>query len=131
MRNRTPKLPLHRGLRTAGCTLEIPKGKTATFYIAPQTPDTLTLTLVFLPNHPINEQEGLCVTVSCNGQMPQKIDYATKGRSEEWKENVLANRATRTLAFPIASNKSHKLAITALSDGVMLDCIEIKTNRKK
>lgn len=51
------------------------------------------------------------------------VSYETKGRSEEWKENVLRNQAIRKITLPVAKKKSHKLVIKALDEGVVLDQI--------
>ena len=131
LRNLTPNLPVHPFLGSCAGAIEIPKGKTAQYNIATQGRDSLKITLVFLPNHPINEGEGLKVSVACDGEKPQTADYATTGRSETWKENVLNNRATCTFSFPPARNNKRKLAITALTEGVVLDCIEILTDNKQ
>lgn len=83
--------------------------------------------LNFIPNHPINECDGLKVLASLGNGSPMVIDYSTKGRSEEWKENILNGKATRTLTFPINNLKNQDLKISALSDGIILDYIEVLT----
>ena len=54
---------------------------------------------------------------------PQVVSYHTKGRSEEWKENVLGNQAIKKIVLPISSKKKHKINIQALDEGVILDQI--------
>ena len=39
----------------------------------------------------------------------------------EWKENVLRNQAIRKVTLPINKQASHKLVITALDEGMVLD----------
>lgn len=60
-------------------------------------------------------------SISLDDAAPEVISYETKGRSEEWKENVLRNQAIRTVRLPISGKKSHKLVIKALDEGVILD----------
>ena len=60
-------------------------------------------------------------SISLDDAAPEVISYETKGRSEEWKENVLRNQAIRTVRLPVSGKKSHKLVIKALDEGVILD----------
>lgn len=73
--------------------------------------DSIEVELNFIPTHPIN---GKSLRVRVNGQT---IDYATQGRSEEWKENVLWNRATRVVRLP----KVKKLTLEPLDEGIIID----------
>ena len=73
-----------------------------------------------LPNHPV-VGENLSFSVSLDGNKPKVISYETKGRSEEWKENVLRNQAIRKVTIPVSKKKSHNLVIKALDEGVILD----------
>ncbi len=117
----------HYGLGHTGHAVEIPKGETVTYHIAPGNNDSIMIKLNFIPNHPINECDGLKVLASLGNGSPMVIDYSTKGRSEEWKENILNGKATRTLTFPINNLKNQDLKISALSDGIILDYIEVLT----
>jgi hypothetical protein len=47
------------------------------------------------------------------------------GRSEEWKENVLRNRAERTIQLSHLNRGHHTLKIYAIDPGVILDEIRI------
>lgn len=85
--------------------------------------DSMTVELRFLPTHPV-DGDSILVDVSV-GKAKNTIDYATHGRSEEWKENVLNNQAVKRRTFHIDGNKSNRLNITAQSDGVILDQIFI------
>ena len=73
-----------------------------------------------LPNHPVHGDK-LRFSVSLDGAEPEVIAYETKGRSEEWKENVLRNQAIRKIVLPVSGKKSHQLVIKALDEGVILD----------
>ena len=118
-------LVAHPGLGRAGYSVEIPRGAAATCSLGPAGADSVTVILSFLPNHPIVEGEGLKVAVSLDGSAPVVADYSTQGRSEEWKENVLNNRATRRFTLPCPQGRKPTLTITALTDGIILDSIEV------
>lgn len=117
---------VHKGLGYSADAVEIGKGtKVAYVSNSPSDADSLTLTLKFLPNHPVVEGEGLKVAVTIDGAKPVILDYATQGRSEEWKENVLRNQALRNVTFPANGKKRHRITVEALSEGVILDQLEI------
>lgn len=115
----------HPGLGRSGKAIELPKGEAETFDLGKLKGDSVTVVLSFLPNHPIVDGEGLKVSVSLDGNGAQTADYSTQGRSEEWKENILNMRAQRRFTFPLKGRKAHTLSITALTDGVILDEVEI------
>lgn len=118
-------LVAHPGLGRTGYSVEIPRGAAATCSLGSAGADTVTVILSFLPNHPIVEVDGLKVAVSLDGSAPVVADYSTQGRSEEWKENVLNNRATRRFTLPCPQGRKPTLIITALTDGIILDSIEV------
>lgn len=123
--NKGDKVIEHFGLGISGHAIEIPNGKSAIYHIPASETDSITIKLNFLPNHPINECEGLKFEVSLNHNNPYILDYSTKGRSEEWKENILNGRAERTVVFPASKEGDNKLEITALTEGIILDYIDI------
>ena len=55
-----------------------------------------------------------------NGPL-QIIDFKTIGRSEEWKQNVLRNRAERKLDLSYLESGAHSLRIYVIDPGVILD----------
>jgi alpha-L-fucosidase len=55
----------------------------------------------------------------------QTIDYATQGRSEEWKQNVLTNQAIRTTKHVVGKTLEHLLKIAAADDGVIIDQVKL------
>lgn len=113
----------HFGLGHTGHAVEIPKDNTVSYSISSCCGDSVEFVLNFLPNHPIAEGDGLKISVTLDDSVPLTFDYSTKDRSEEWKENVLNNRATRRFSFPIHKPGNHELKITALTEGVILDKI--------
>lgn len=103
----------------------IAQGETVEYKTTCALPDTIEVVLHFTPVHP---QDGgkLRVEVALDGAEPVVISYETKGRSEEWKENVLWNRATRRLLLPVVQGVSgHRLSVKALDPAIELDCIEL------
>ena len=98
----------------------INKGDALTFSFGSWKADSVEVDIRLLPNHPVHGEQ-LRFSVSLDGGEPQVISYETKGRSEEWKENVLRNQAIRKLVLPVSGKKSHRLVIKALDEGVVLD----------
>ena len=108
------------GLGYEGKAAEIRKGDALTFYFGNLKTDLLEVDIRLLPNHPV-QGDKLRISVSLDGAEPEVIAYETKGRSEEWKENVLRNQAIRKIVLPVTGKKSHQLVIKALDEGVILD----------
>ena len=98
----------------------IRKGSSLTFAFDDYGKDSVEVEIRLLPSHPLDEKQ-LRFAISVDEAVPQTVSYETKGRSEEWKENVLRNQAIRKVALPINKQASHKLVITALDEGVVLD----------
>ncbi|WP_287766885.1 glycosyl hydrolase 115 family protein [Bacteroides sp.] len=110
------------GLGYEGKAAEIRKGDALTFSFGNLKTDSLEVDIRLLPNHPV-QGDKLRISVSLDGAEPEVIAYETKGRSEEWKENVLRNQAIRKIVLPVSGKKSHQLVIKALDEGVILDQI--------
>lgn len=98
----------------------IRKGSSLTFAFDNYGKDSVEVEIRLLPSHPLDEKQ-LRFAISVDEAVPQTVSYETKGRSEEWKENVLRNQAIRKVTLPINKQASHKLVITALDEGVVLD----------
>ena len=98
----------------------IRKGSSLTFAFDDYGKDSVEVEIRLLPSHPLDEKQ-LRSAISVDEAVPQTVSYETKGRSEEWKENVLRNQAIRKVTLPINKQASHKLVITALDEGVVLD----------
>lgn len=85
----------------------------------------LEFEIQLLPVHPANDKE-IRIEVSVDGKSSQVIDYHTEGRSEEWKINVLHNRAVRRVTLSADSEKSaHELVIRPVDEEVKVQCIYI------
>lgn len=98
----------------------IRKGSSLTFAFDDYGKDSVEVEIRLLPSHPLDEKQ-LRFAISVDEAVPQTVSYETKGRSEECKENVLRNQAIRKVTLPINKQASHKLVITALDEGVVLD----------
>lgn len=98
----------------------IRKGSSLIFAFDDYGKDSVEVEIRLLPSHPLDEKQ-LRFAISVDEAVPQTVSYETKGRSEEWKENVLRNQAIRKVTLPINKQASHKLVITALDEGVVLD----------
>ncbi len=98
----------------------IRKGSSLTFAFDDYGKDSVEVEIRLLPSHPLDEKQ-LRFAISVDEAVPQTVSYETKGRSEEWKENILRNQAIRKVTLPINKQASHKLVITALDEGVVLD----------
>ena len=110
----------HEGLGYAGRAAGILMGKALTFSFSDWKADVVEVEVRLLPNHPVHGTQ-LRFSVSIDGAEPKVISYETKGRSEEWKENVLRNQAIRKIVLPVSGKKSHQLEIKALDEGGVLD----------
>lgn len=110
------------GLGYEGKSAGIRKNTSLVFTFDDCKTDSVEVEVRLLPNHPLDGKQ-LRFTLSVDKSAPQTVSYETKGRSEEWKENVLRNQAIRKVKLPVSKRKSHKLVIKALDEGVVLDQI--------
>lgn len=82
--------------------------------------------IVLLPTHPLNDERQLRLGVRVDGGALQTLSYATFGRSDEWKRNVLSNTAVRSLTFPQFAAGHHSIELFAMSPGLLVDRIEVR-----
>lgn len=114
------------GLGYEGKAVNILKGKGISFDFPEISADSIEVELYFLPSHPV-EGEYLRFTVTLDGKETSPVHYETKGRSEEWKENVLCNQAFRKIILPVSSRGTkHRLEVKALDEGVILDQVILR-----
>lgn len=78
-----------------------------------------------LPTHPINNNYGVRYALSIDNGPLKIVDIKTLGRSEEWKQNVLRNRAERKIEMSFLNAGKHSLKIYCVDPGVILDEIRI------
>jgi hypothetical protein len=89
------------------------------------TAATPQVTVFTLPTHPLNNKYSMRYAVSLDEGPLTVVDFKTVGRSEEWKRNVLSNRAERVIKMPFLNKGTHTLRIYCIDPGVMLDEIRI------
>ncbi len=112
------------GLGYEGKAATIPVGEVVDFKFGRVSDDSVEVEIALLPNHPVNGN-SLRFSITIDGQLFDDIAYHTKGRSEEWKKNVLSNRAVRRIVLPLKNRKRHKMSIKAIDEGVVLDQVSI------
>lgn len=89
------------------------------------TSATPSVTIFALPTHPLNNNYRVRYAVSIDQGPLQILDIKTFGRSEEWKQNVLRNRAERKISLPYLNAGKHTLKIYYVDPGIILDEIRI------
>ena len=119
-KNKPDKNSDYEGLGYEGRATGIRMNDALTFSFDNWKADSVEVDIRLLPNHPVRGEQ-LRFSISLDNAAPQVISYETKGRSEEWKENVLRNQAIRKITLPVFGKKSHQLVIKALDEGVVLD----------
>lgn len=95
-------------------------------------PDTFVapeILLYAIPTLPITNKQGVRVGVQWNEEPIQIVDFRTYDRSEEWKQNVLSNRATKKVAIKSALKGANTLKIYLIDSGVALDYFYINGNK--
>lgn len=86
---------------------------------------TPSIIIYSLPTHPLNNNFNVRYAINIDDGPLQIIDTRTQGRSEEWKQNVLRNRAERKISLPFLISGKHSLRIYAIDPGVILDQVVI------
>lgn len=86
---------------------------------------TPSVTVFALPTNPINNNYSVRYAVSIDNGPMKTVDIKTFGRSEEWKQNVLRNRAERKIEMSFLTAGKHTLKIHSIDPGVILDEIRI------
>lgn len=102
----------HERLGVSGEAVEL-KGDAEAVFSADG--DSVTVEFRFLPTHPVS---GTHLRLLCNGRT---MDYATQGRSEEWKQNVLRNQAIRRIRL----KNEGILYLHPIDPGIIIDEIRI------
>ena len=82
--------------------------------------------VVLLPTHPVTPADGLRLGVSLDDGPVRVLDFATLGRSDEWREDVLSNSAARWLDIRRMAAGAHNLRLYALDPGIVLDRVEVE-----
>ncbi len=87
------------------------------------------LMLHAIPTLPKTNKQGLRIGVKWNNSPIQIVDFRTYDRSEEWKQNVLSNTATKKIMLKSITNGTNTLRIYMLDEGVLLDNYYINLNK--
>ncbi|MBL7743546.1 MAG: glycosyl hydrolase 115 family protein [Chitinophagaceae bacterium] len=119
----TGEKPLTHGLGYQRGAISLPKGSSVSFPFTGNS-DSVTIMLALAPNHPV-EGTKIRYSIQVDNGPAQTIDYATQGRSEEWKQNVLTNQAIRTTRHAAGKPGKHVIKITAADDGVIIDRVKL------
>lgn len=104
-----------------GGAVAVAKGDEIAFDIpATINGDSITVDVRLLPSHPV-EGSTISFNLLMDGKpIGENINFATQGRSEEWKLNVMSNQAIRK--FRIRNDgHSHRISILPMTHGVVLD----------
>ena len=106
-------------------------GTPATYRFTTVTATGATLNVVALPTHPLSPANGLRVGLSLDDGPMQELDFATVGRSDQWRANVLSNTAVAHVTLKAVTPGTHTLRIVPLDPGVTLDRIELVFDRAR
>ncbi|MFL1011714.1 glycosyl hydrolase 115 family protein [Flavisericum labens] len=92
--------------------------------------DYAIVNLVALPTHPTTTDGRLRIALQWNDESIQVLDFKTEGRSREWKQNVLSNKAQKQIRVPINSKGKQTLKLFMVDPAVLLDYIVLDTSGK-
>ncbi|WP_375243429.1 glycosyl hydrolase 115 family protein [Sphingomonas parapaucimobilis] len=101
------------------------QGTPATWRFGTMTEAGATLHIVALPTHPRDPAHGLRAAVRLDDGDWQTVDFATTGRSDQWRQNVLTNTAIADIPLKSFPAGAHRVAIVPLDPGLILDRAEL------
>ncbi|TRW23873.1 hypothetical protein FMM05_11980 [Flavobacterium zepuense] len=96
-------------------------------FITETVTSTAELIVAVLPTHPLTNKHKVKIGVQWDDNPVQIVNFQTFDRSETWKQNVLSNLATASLAVNLTKKDNHTLTIYMIDQGVCLDFIYLKT----
>ena len=111
------------GLGYAGKAAMVPAGGQLAFSFKSGL-DSVKVVVAMVPTHPVSGG-NLRFSVTLDGVEGPHTPYQTYDRSEEWKENVLNNRAVREFTLPLGKGKHHDLVFSSHDEGVILDRVTV------
>ena len=120
----TGNKPIAYGLGYQRGAVNLSKRSTVLYRFSAQTTGTVRVELALAPNHPVAGNR-IRYSIRIDDGPAQEVDYATKDRSGEWKENVLSNQARRSTHHDLAAKGNHLVTIKALDEGVMVDQLRV------
>jgi hypothetical protein len=83
------------------------------------------LTIFTVPTHPLNNNFSMRYAVAVDNGPLQIMDFRTVGRTDEWKQNVLRNRAEKKISLSFVKKGAHHLKLYCVDPGVLLDAMVI------
>ncbi len=107
------------GLGYEGGAAMLTPGESVSFSFSTEAAEAV-VSVRMVPTHPVSSPQ-LRFTLSVDGGDHVAFAYETYDRSEEWKENVLNNQAVRDTLLQLGKEGTHRLTLTALDEGVVLD----------
>lgn len=114
-----------RGLGYEGKAVRMSRKSSVAASFGYRGADSVVVELRFLPTHPM-EGETLFFMAAIERSTGMAVrNYATQGRSEEWKQNVLRNQAVCRVTLPLNPGGRHRLVVSALDEGVILDQVAV------
>ncbi|MBB4153078.1 hypothetical protein GGQ80_000966 [Sphingomonas jinjuensis] len=126
------------GLGSLGGSLRAPLDLAAGQRIAParwrfatRTAGDAVVRIVGLPTHPVTSDRALRIAVRIDDGAAVTLDLATRGRSDQWRANVLTNTAVATVPLAGLAPGGHQMTIAPLDPGVMIDRIEVQFDRAR
>ncbi|MEL0457358.1 glycosyl hydrolase 115 family protein [Flavobacteriaceae bacterium SZ-1-7] len=90
--------------------------------------DTALLNLTAIPTHPLNTDGDVRIAIQWNNNLIEIVGFKTKGRSPEWKQNVLRNKASKQITVPLSTKGKQTLKIYMIDPGVLLDYFVLNTS---
>jgi hypothetical protein len=93
------------------------------FYLSSDADATIMISA--LPTHPLNRLFSVRCAVSVDNGPLQVVDFRTYGRSAEWKQNVLKNRALKSVKVGAIKKGIHELRTYSMDPGLILQDIMI------
>ena len=84
-----------------------------------------------VPTHPLNNEVELRYAIRIDKAEWKEVNFKTIGRSNEWKENVLANSTKKDFDFSLLGAGLHILEVKAIDPTIMFDRILIDMGNLK
>ncbi|AHF15123.1 glycosyl hydrolase 115 family protein [Niabella soli] len=116
--------PIAYGLGYQRGAINLSKGSAVVYSFTAAATDSIRIETDLAPNHPV-AGKTIRYSIRVDDGPAQAVDYATQGRSEEWKENVLNNQARRTTRHRLTKAGKHTVLIKALDEGVIVDQVKV------
>jgi len=116
--------PIVYGFGYQRAAVVLAQGSSVVYSFTSSSADSVTIELSMVPTHPVSGTQ-IRYAIRLDGETEQVVDYATQGRSEEWKENVLNNRTVRVMRHHLSKRKNHTITIRAIDEDVILDQVKV------